>query len=80
MRTQFTVKDHNWGSLTYCDFKSYLVVTKLMYKEKLGVCDHKITEIMQSVETSFCINKKLSSNPRIFLRNIIKLLVNIPGL
>ena len=31
---QFTVKGHNWVSLTYCDFNSYLVTTRLVQKFK----------------------------------------------
>ena len=31
---QFTVKGHNWVSLTYCDFNLYLVITRLIHKFK----------------------------------------------
>ena len=34
--TQFTVKGHNWVSLTYCDFNLYLAITRLIHKERLG--------------------------------------------
>ena len=42
LRTHFTVKGHNWVSLTYYDFNSYLVITRLIHKEMLGVCDNEI--------------------------------------
>ena len=43
----------------------YLVITRLKNKERLRVCDHKITLIMTFTETSFqhsCINRKVNSN------------------
>ena len=51
--TQFTFKDHNWANLTNCDFNSYLVITRMIDKQSLGVCDHEITQIMQFSKTSF---------------------------
>ena len=42
---QFTVKGHNWVSLTYCDFNSYSVITRFIHEERLGVCDHEITPL-----------------------------------
>ena len=50
---QFTVKGHNWLSLAYCDLNSYLVITRLIHKEGLGVFDHEITQTMQFVKTDF---------------------------
>ena len=77
--TQFTVKGHNWFSLTYCDFNSYLVITRLIYEERLGMCYHKITQIMQFGWTNFYhsfISRKLSCQPW----NVIKILTVMPGL
>ena len=48
---QFTVKGHNWVSLTYCDFNSYLVITRFIHEERLGVCDHEITPLTIFYET-----------------------------
>ena len=39
--TQFTVNGHNWVSLAYCDFNSYLVIAMLIHEERLGLCDHE---------------------------------------
>ena len=50
--TQLTVKGHNWVSLTYCDFDSYLVITRLVHKERLDLCNHEITQTMQFAETT----------------------------
>ena len=35
-----TVNGHNWVSLTYCDIISYLVITRLIHEERLGVLGH----------------------------------------
>ena len=51
--TQFTVKGHNWVSLGYCDFNSYLAIARLIHEENLGVCDHEITQMKQFVETVY---------------------------
>ena len=50
--TQLTVKGHNWVSLTYYDFDSYLVITRLVHKERLDLCNHGITQNMQFAETT----------------------------
>ena len=45
---------------------SYLIITTLMHEEKLVVCDHEITQIIQFADASFkhtCIITKFSSNP-----------------
>ena len=36
---QFTVKGHNWVSLTYCGFNLYLVITRLIHNSK-GLDSH----------------------------------------
>ena len=51
--TQVTVKGYNWVSLTYGGFNPYLVITRLIHEERLGVCDHEITQIKQFAQISF---------------------------
>ena len=66
--TQFTVKGHNWVSLTYCDFNSYLVTTRLIHEVMLDVCYHEVTQTMQFAETNFW--QGLSFHPRLlFTKN-----------
>ena len=55
LRIHFTVKGHKWVSLTYFDFNSYLVITRLIHKERLGVCNIEITEIQQFLRQLFSI-------------------------
>ena len=43
----------------------YLVINRLIHEERLGVYDHKITQIIQFLETNISINlstEKISSN------------------
>ena len=35
----------------YSDFNSFLVKTRFIHKEKLGVCDHEETKIIQFVNS-----------------------------
>ena len=65
--TQLTVNGHNWVSLTYGDFNSYLVITRLIHNKRLDVSDHDITQTIQFEKTNnfanSCINRKFSSKP-----------------
>ena len=58
--------------MTCSDFNSYLVITRFIRKERLGVSNHEITQIMQFVDTSFYhsyINIELSSVKHAWILN-----------
>ena len=53
---------------------SYLVIITLIHEERLGVCDHEITQIMQFAERDLVLTLNY------FLQNIFKFLTVMSGL
>ena len=45
----YTVRGQNQISLAYCHWNSFLVIIRLIYKEWLSKCWHKMTEIIKII-------------------------------
>ena len=53
-----------------CGFNSFLVITKLIYDERSGVCDHEITHKLQNLLWLHMVRSIKDAGHKMFLQLI----------